>query len=85
MLLTTIVFLPLIGAVLTLLAGGRGDRPERESVVRNVALAVSLVSFTATLYLWWRFNPAEPGFQFVENYAWMPAFGIAYHLGVETG
>src|SRR4026209_397096 len=83
MLLTTIVFLPLIGAVLTLLAGGRADCPERDGVVRSVALGVSVVSFAATLYLWWRFNPAEAGFQFVENYEWMPAFGISYHLGVD--
>ncbi len=83
MLLTTIVFLPLLGALLVLLAGGRGDNPEREGTVRAVALAVSLVAFAATLFLWWRFNPAEPGFQFVEQHAWMPQFGISYHLGVD--
>ena len=83
MLLSVIVFLPLIGAVLVMLAGGRGDRPEREGLVRNLALAVSLVEFVATLYLWWRFNPSDAGFQFVENYAWMPTFGISYHLGVD--
>jgi NADH-quinone oxidoreductase subunit M len=83
MLLTTIVFLPLIGALLVLLAGGRGDRPEREGTVRALALGVSLVAFAATLFLWWRFNPAEPGFQFVENRAWLPHFGISYHLGVD--
>ena len=71
MLLTAIVFLPLLGALLVLVAGGRGDRPDREGMVRNVALVASLVAFAATLYLWWRFNPAEPGFQFVENRAWM--------------
>jgi NADH-quinone oxidoreductase subunit M len=83
MLLTTIVFLPLVGALLVLLAGGRGDRPEREGTVRAVALAVSLVAFAATLLLWWRFNPREAGFQFVENRAWLPQFGISYHLGVD--
>src|SRR5688572_15034242 len=83
MLLTTIVFLPLLGALLVLLAGGRGDRPEREGTVRNVALGVSLVSFAATLFLWWRFNPGDPGFQFVENREWLPHFGISYHLGVD--
>ena len=83
MLLTTIVFLPLIGAVLVLLAGGSGDRPEREGTVRGLALAVSLVAFAATLWLWWQFNPAEPGFQFVENREWLPQFGISYHLGVD--
>src|SRR5688572_7669998 len=83
MLLTAIVFLPLAGALLVLLAGGRGDRPEREGTVRVLALAVSLVAFAATLLLWWRFNPADPGFQFVENREWLPRFGISYHLGVD--
>src|SRR6478752_5484881 len=83
MLLSTIVFLPLVGALLVLLAGGRGDRPEREGTVRTLALAVSLVSFAATLVLWWRFNPADPGFQFVESRSWLPQFGISYHLGVD--
>jgi NADH-quinone oxidoreductase subunit M len=83
MLLSTIVFLPLAGALLVLLAGGRGDRPEREGTVRAMALAVSLVAFAATLLLWWRFNPAEADFQFVEQRVWLPQFGISYHLGVD--
>jgi NADH-quinone oxidoreductase subunit M len=83
MLLSTIVFLPLAGALLVLLAGGRGDRPEREGAVRATALGVSLVAFAATLLLWWRFDPAEAGFQFVESRAWLPQFGISYHLGVD--
>src|SRR5580765_866857 len=83
MLLSTIVFLPLVGAVLVMLAGGRGDRPKREGTVRAMALAVSLVAFAATLLLWWRFNPADAGFQFVEQRVWRPQFGISYHLGVD--
>jgi NADH-quinone oxidoreductase subunit M len=83
MLLSTIVFLPLLGALLVLLAGGRGDRPEREGTVRTLALAVSLVAFAATLFLWWRFNPVDPDFQFVERRTWLPQFGISYHLGVD--
>jgi len=83
MILSTIVFLPLVGALLVLLAGGRGDRPEREGTVRTLALAVSLVAFAATLFLWWRFNPGDPDFQFVERRTWLPQFGISYHLGVD--
>jgi NADH-quinone oxidoreductase subunit M len=66
-----------------LLAGGRGDRPEREPLVRTLALAVSLVAFALTLWLWWRFDPSSADYQFVEDYQWMPAFGIKYLLGVD--
>ena len=81
--LSLIVFAPLVGALLVLLSGGRGDRPEREPLVRNLALAVSLVTFALTLWLWWRFDPASADYQFVEDYNWMPAFGIKYLIGVD--
>src|SRR6516164_7248626 len=83
MLLSTIVFLPLVGAFLVLVAGGRGDRPEREGMVRTVALVTSLVAFAATLYLWARFNPSSAEFQFQVRHAWLPQFGISYHLGID--
>src|SRR6476469_8772801 len=83
MLLSLIVFLPLAGALLVLLAGGRGDRPDREPVVRVLALVASLLTFVATLYLWWRFDPLSPDFQFIEQHAWLPQFGVSYHLGVD--
>jgi NADH-quinone oxidoreductase subunit M len=72
-----------VGAILVMLAGGRGDRPDREPLVRQVALGVSLVTFAATLLLWWRFDPASADYQFVERYAWMPTFGIQYLVGVD--
>jgi NADH-quinone oxidoreductase subunit M len=83
MMLSLIVFLPLAGALLVLLAGGRGDRHDREPLVRYLALGASLVTFAATLALWWRFDPASAEYQFVEQYAWIPAFGIQYYIGVD--
>ncbi len=68
---------------LALLAGGRGDRPDREPLVRNIALLTSLVAFAATLWLWWRFDPSSAEFQFVERYAWITSFNIEYHIGVD--
>jgi NADH-quinone oxidoreductase subunit M len=81
--LSTIVFLPLVGALLVLLAGGRGDRHEREPLIRWLALAASLATFLATLVLWWRFDPTVAGYQLEERYAWMPAFGIQYYIGID--
>ena len=83
MLLSLITFLPLVGAILALLVGGRGDRPERESAVRWVALIASLVTFAATLLLWARFDPASAAYQFEERYEWIKAFNIYYHVGVD--
>jgi NADH-quinone oxidoreductase subunit M len=83
MLLSLIVALPLVGAVLALVAGGRGDRPDRDTLVRYIALGTSLVVFAATLFMWWRFDPAMADYQFVEKRPWMPAFGIEYHVGID--
>jgi NADH-quinone oxidoreductase subunit M len=83
MILSLIVFLPLAGALLVLLAGGTGDRPDREGVVRTLALAASLLTLALTLLLWWRFDPSSADYQFVERHAWMPAFGIQYLVGVD--
>jgi NADH-quinone oxidoreductase subunit M len=79
--LTSIVALPVIGAVLLLFV--KGDEERSAPLVRNVALLVSLLVFFETLLLWMRFNPASADFQFVERHAWIPAFGIEYFVGVD--
>ena len=55
----------------------------REALVRQIALAVSGVVFLLTLVLWARFDGASADFQFVERYAWIPAFGIDYFIGID--
>jgi NADH-quinone oxidoreductase subunit M len=79
--LSLIVFTPLLGAVLLLLIGNRDG--QRDSLVRNIALGVSLVVFVETLALWAGFNPASADFQFIERHAWIPAFGVDYFLGID--
>jgi len=80
MLLTLTVALPIVGALLVL-ALGRGDGKER--LVQWIALGASLATLGLTLALWYWFDPASGEFQFVERRAWMPAFGISYHLGLD--
>lgn len=79
--LSIIVFLPLAGALALLLVSNADGR--RDGAVRVICLAVSLVTFLATLLLWARFDPASADFQFIERHAWIPAFGIDYYVGVD--
>jgi NADH-quinone oxidoreductase subunit M len=79
--LTTIVFLPLAGALLLLLIDNADGR--RDAAVRWTALGVSIAVFAATLLLWSRFDPARADFQFVERHPWIPSFGIQYLIGVD--
>jgi NADH-quinone oxidoreductase subunit M len=80
-LLTSLVALPVAGAILLLFVNG--DEERSAPVARNIALIVSLLVFAGTLLLWSRFNAASGDFQFVERHAWIPAFGIEYFVGVD--
>src|SRR5580765_3820934 len=78
--LTTLVALPIAGALLVLLVG----RDEQQApLARRIALVVSILVFAETLLLWSRFNGASADFQFVERHAWIPVFGISYAVGVD--
>ncbi len=82
-LLSIVIWLPLLGALVLLLIGNRDG--VRDSLIRKVTFAVSLVTFAATIALWMGFTPgaAADEFQFVERVPWIPAFGIDYYLGID--
>src|SRR3954453_3414943 len=74
--LTITTFTPLVGAFLIALAPTR--------YARSLALAVSLVAWVVSLLLLIGFDPPSVcQFQFKEQVAWIPVFGIDYHLGVD--
>jgi NADH-quinone oxidoreductase subunit M len=77
-LLSTLVWLPTLGAAALLLLDGRDRRR-----LRQVALAVTAATFVVSGLLWIGFDRARPGMQFVEERAWIPGAGISYHLGVD--
>jgi NADH-quinone oxidoreductase subunit M len=80
-LLSTVVFLPLAGALALVAVGNRDGR--RDAIVRWIALIVSLLAFAATLMVWALFDPAQADFQFVERHDWIRTFGIQYAVGVD--
>lgn len=76
--LSLVVWLPTLGA-LALLLTPRGQVQTQ----RYVALAAAIAAFVAALPLYFLFNPAEGGFQFVEDFPWVPALGLGYRLAVD--
>jgi NADH-quinone oxidoreductase subunit M len=77
-LLSVVIWLPIIGGVLTL---GAGDT--RARLARWVALLTSLLTLTACVLLYLGFADGTARFQFVERAEWIPAFHSQYYLGVD--
>jgi len=73
--LSIVTFLPLVGALLVAFLPA--------SSARSVALAFAVLTCIISLFLLLGYLPGRPGFQFVETYAWIPAFGIQYQLGAD--
>jgi NADH-quinone oxidoreductase subunit M len=76
-LLSTIVWLPVIAAVV-LAAFPRSAA----GAIKGTGLIVSLATFVISLGILPRFTDA-PGFQLVELHPWIPQWGINYGLGVD--
>lgn len=77
-LLSIILWLPLVGAVITALIPKRA-----EAGAKGAALFFSLATFVVSLLILTSFVTGEAGFQLVERYDWIPAWGVSYALGVD--
>ena len=75
-LLTLLIFTPLIGALFVLLEND-------ERAIWNSAFIFSLLPLAISLYLFKAFDASRAGYQFAEQFNWIPQFGISYHLGVD--
>ncbi len=79
--LSLLIIGPLLGAIFILAIRGEQEVVNRNA--RQVALWVSNLVFLFSLLLWFLFDNSTAEFQFVEHVEWMPAFNIAYHVGVD--
>jgi NADH-quinone oxidoreductase subunit M len=78
--LTTIVLLPVIGAVLLAMLKGADEAAKKNA--RWIALWTTLVTFALSLVLVVQFDPANSGFQFIEHRPWL-SNTITYYVGVD--
>ena len=79
--LSTIVFLPVIGAILIAFVPGLQDR-----VIRRIAAVFTFIPLALSIYLFAIFDRsagAVGAFQFEEMVSWIPAMNAHYHLGVD--
>jgi len=74
--LTALVFVPLVGGLFVLLQ-------QEERSVWNSAFIFSLVPLAISFYLFAVFDTTRAGYQFEEQYQWIPQFGISYHFGLD--
>ncbi|MBD1834200.1 NAD(P)H-quinone oxidoreductase subunit 4 [Cyanobacteria bacterium FACHB-472] len=77
--ISTIVLLPLLASFAIPVL------PDKEGkTVRWYALGVAFVDFALMVYaFWYHYDLNNPGFQLVENYAWVPQLGLNWSMAVD--
>ena len=79
MLLSAVIFLPLLGAILIALA----RHILGESGLKWIALVVTTLTFAVSLSLYTGFDASTHEMQFKEEHTWIEGLGISYHLGID--
>ncbi len=78
--LSSIIFLPLIGAFFVFLT--RSEKGETNNGATYISIFTSVANFLITLFLWYSFDNQSYEFQFVEEIIWISGF-IKFKLGID--
>ncbi len=78
MMLTALVFLPIVGGFIALTAGRR-----RDVLARWISLATLSVGLILTLVTWTSAGPGEGMWVSEAHATWIPSLGIGFHLGMD--
>jgi len=76
--LSVITFTPIIAGLLILLIPAN-----RKTEVRVTALAAATFALGLSLWVYFSYDVAAAGYQFIEQYDWLPELGISYQVGVD--
>jgi len=76
--LSTLIWLPIIGGVLVLFLGRN-----REDFAKWFSLFIAALTFALSIPLWTQFDHTTSAMQFVEKVEWIPTLNIQYFLGVD--
>jgi NADH-quinone oxidoreductase subunit M len=72
------LFLPLFGAIILLFFN-----KENAKAIKNSALFISILTFAASLPLFFSFESIDSGFQFVYQITWIEAFDAGFRIGLD--
>ncbi len=72
-----ITFFPLAGAIILIFIN-----KEKRSLLLSFSFIIALITFAASLLLYFNFNSQTPDPQFVEKANWI-GYGINYHVGID--
>src|SRR5689334_8496726 len=75
--LTYMTFIPVAGAAIVLAL------PNNAKLIRWVSAAATLPPLLMAVWLFKNFDRAKAGFQFIEDYTWIPSYNISYTMGVD--
>jgi NADH-quinone oxidoreductase subunit M len=77
-LLNLVLFLPLLGIALLLLAPA-----DNHDYTRRITLAVMVLQLALTAWLYARFDAGVAGLQFETRVPWITAWGVSYQIGLD--
>jgi NADH-quinone oxidoreductase subunit M len=83
-LLSTLIWLPIVGGVILLAIGDEGDAASsRAGMMRWAALVISVLTFVISIGLYTGFDTTTAAMQFVERAPWIAALDVWYYLGAD--
>lgn len=78
LLLTYLLFTPIIGSVLLLFFG-----KDQSKIIKWFGLVVSLIAFVISLLIYFGFDPSKSEFQFIHKVLWISSLNVSYNIGVD--
>lgn len=78
LLLTYLLFTPIIGSVILLFLG-----KDQTKFIRWFGFIVSLIAFVISLCIYFGFDSSKSEFQFIHRVLWISSLNVSYHIGVD--
>src|SRR6266403_569060 len=75
--LTYMTFVPVAGAAIVLAL------PNNAKLIRWISAAATVPPLLMAIWLFKNFDRAKAGFQFIEDYTWIPSYNISYTMGID--